>query len=192
MRTLSSSLAGNRVSTADIRRAFKDSPVATLLSTGLGTGLSPFAPGTAGSALALVLAWLLARSLSITAPSMTAAVGLLMSGLLIGLAGVPVSTRTARVLGAKDPGCIVIDEIAGQFLASAAVPLFRYPNLQVELLAWLASFFFFRLFDVWKPGVIERLQDLPEGWGIVVDDVAAGLLAAGCVAAGASLLGLWP
>jgi phosphatidylglycerophosphatase A len=45
---------------------------------------------------------------------------------------------------------------------------------------------------VWKPGVIGRLQDLPEGWGIVADDVAAGLLAAGCVAAGASLLGVWP
>jgi phosphatidylglycerophosphatase A len=192
MRTLSSSLAGNRVSTADIRRAFKDSPVATLLSTGLGTGLSPFAPGTAGSALGLAAAWLLFRALSTTGPSMTAAVGLLMSGLLIGLVGVPVSTRTARVLGAKDPGCIVIDEIAGQFLASAAVPLFRYPNLLMELLAWLASFFFFRLFDVWKPGVIDRLQDLPEGWGIVVDDVVAGLLAAGCVAAGASLLGFWP
>jgi phosphatidylglycerophosphatase A len=192
MRTLSSSLAGNRVSTADIRRAFKDSPVSTFLSTGLGTGLSPFAPGTAGSALGLAAAWLLFRALSTTAPSMTAAVGLLMSGLLVGLAGVPLSGRTARVLGSKDPGCIVIDEIAGQLLASAAVPLFRYPNLTVEAFAWLASFFLFRLFDVWKPGVVERLQDLPEGWGIVADDVAAGLLAAGCIAAGASLLGFLP
>jgi phosphatidylglycerophosphatase A len=192
MRTASSSLGRNRVSTADVRRAFKDSPVTTLLSTGLGTGLSPFAPGTAGSALALVLAWLLARSLSTTAPSMTAAVGLLMSGLLVGFAGVPLSTRTARALSSKDPGCIVIDEVAGQFLASAAVPLFRYPTLRAEALAWAASFFLFRLFDVWKPGVIGRLQDLPEGWGIVADDVAAGLLAAGCVAAGASLLGMWP
>jgi phosphatidylglycerophosphatase A len=192
MRTLSSSLAGNRVSTADVRRAFRDSPVATLLSTGLGTGLSPFAPGTAGSALGLAAAWFLARALSTTSPSMTAAVGLLMSGLLVGLAGVPLSTTTARALGAKDPGCIVIDEISGQILASAAVPLFRYPTLRVEALAWLASFFLFRLFDVWKPGLIERLQDLPEGWGIVLDDVVAGLLAAGCVAAGASLLGFWP
>jgi len=115
-----------------------------------------------------------------------------MSGLLIGLAGVPLSTRTARALGSKDPGCIVIDEIAGQILASAAVPLFRYPTPKMEALAWLGSFFLFRLFDVWKPGPIERLQDLPEGWGIVADDVGAGLLAAGCVAAGASLLGFWP
>jgi phosphatidylglycerophosphatase A len=192
MRTLSSSLAGNRVSTADVRRAFKDSPAATFFSTGLGTGLSPFAPGTAGSALGLAAAWFLARAVSTTAPSMTGAVGLLMSGLLISLAGVPLSTRTARALGSKDPGCIVIDEIAGQILASAAVPLFRYPTPKMEALAWLASFFLFRLFDVWKPGPIERLQDLPEGWGIVADDVGAGLLAAGCVAAGAALLGFWP
>ncbi len=159
---------------------------------GLGTGLSPFAPGTAGSALGLALAWFLARTLSATSPSLTAVVGLLMSGLLVGLAGVASSTRTARVLGAEDPGCIVIDEIAGQLLASAAVPLFRYPTWRVEALAWLASFFLFRFFDVWKPGVVRRLQDLPEGWGIVADDIAAGLLAAGCVAAAASLLGWWP
>jgi phosphatidylglycerophosphatase A len=166
--------------------------VATLLSIGLGTGLSPFAPGTAGSALGLACAWLLARSLSTTPPSLTAVVGLLMSGLVAGLAGVSSSTRTARALGARDPGCIVIDEIAGQFFASAAVPLFRYPTPRAEALAWLASFFLFRFFDVWKPGVVRRLEGLPEGWGIVADDVAAGLLAAGCVAAAACLLGWWP
>jgi len=77
-------------------------------------------------------------------------------------------------------------------LASPAVPLFRDPTWRVEALAWLASFFHFRFFDVWKPGVVRRLQDLPEGWGIVADDIAAGLLAAGCVAAAASLLGWWP
>ncbi len=164
----------------------------TLLSIGLGTGLSPFAPGTAGSALGLVLAWFLARSFSITLPSVAAAVGLLMSGLLVGIAGVFSSTRTARLLGAKDPGCIVIDEIAAQFLASAPVPLFRYPTPRAEALTWIASFLFFRFFDVWKPGVVRRLEELPGGWGIMADDIAAGFLAAGCVAAGASLLRWWP
>ncbi len=113
----------------------------TLLSIGLGTGLSPFAPGTAGSALGLAVAWILVRSLTATSPSLTAVVGLLMSGLLVGLAGVPASSRTARALGTKDPGCIVIDEIAGQLLASAAVPLFRYPSARAEALTWAASFF---------------------------------------------------
>ena len=192
MRTQGSSLRHDPVSMSDARRAFAAHPVAALLATGLGAGLSPIAPGTAGSAVGLALAWLVATVIAAHASSVAAAVGLLMSGLLVGLAGVPLSTRTARALNSKDPGCIVIDEIAGQILASAAVPLFRYPSLWVEALAWLASFFLFRLFDVWKPGPVERLQDLPEGWGIVVDDVAAGLLAAGCVAAGASLLGYWP
>ena len=101
-----------------------------------------------------------------------------MSGLLIGLAGVPLSTRAARALRAPDPGCIVIDEIAGQLLASAPVPLFGYPSLRWETSVWVASFLFFRLFDIWKPGVIHRLQNLPEGWGIVADDIAAGAAAA--------------
>lgn len=192
MRTGSSSPGENRVSTADVRRAFAASPAATLLSIGFGTGLSPFAPGTAGSAFSLAVAWLLARAFSITPPSLPAAAGLLMSGLLVGAAAVPLSTRAARALRAKDPGCIVIDEIAGQLLASAAVPLFRYPSARTEILAWVGSFLLFRVFDVWKPGAIRRLQDLPEGWGIVADDIAAGLLAAGCLAAAASLAGWWP
>jgi phosphatidylglycerophosphatase A len=88
----------------------------------------------------------------------------------------------ARVLRAKDPGVIVVDEFAGQFLASAPIPLFRpYSSFRSEALIWIASFLFFRLFDVWKPGPIRRLQDLPEGWGIVVDDIAAGLAAAAVV-----------
>ena len=55
--------------------------------------------------------------------------------------------------------------------------------------AWLLSFVAFRLFDIWKPGPVGSLQELPEGWGVVADDVAAGLLAAGTTAA-ACLAGL--
>jgi len=192
MRTAPSSPGEARLSTADVRRAFRQSPISTLLSLGLGTGLSPFAPGTAGSALALAAAWLILRAVASASPSFAAAGGLLMSGLLVAFAGVFLSTRTARLLASKDPGCIVIDEVAGQLLASAAVPLFRYPSPMIEGAAYFASFFLFRLFDVWKPGPIHRLQDLPEGWGIVADDVAAGLLAAGFLAAGALALGWWP
>jgi phosphatidylglycerophosphatase A len=175
-----------------VRRAFRESPVSTLLSLGLGSGLSPIAPGTAGSAATLAAAWLLLRFFSSAPPSFTAAGGLLMSGLFVALAGVFLSGKTAALLSAKDPGCIVIDEVAGQLLASAAVPLFQYPSAQAQAAAWIASFFLFRLFDIWKPGPIQGLQELPGGWGIVADDVAAGLLSAGCLAAGASLLGWWP
>ena len=112
-----------------------------------------------------------------------------MSGLIVGWLGIGASTRACRALKAKDPGCVVIDEIAGQLLASSAVPLFVFASPVGSWGAWLLSFVAFRLFDIWKPGPVHRLQELPEGLGVVADDVAAGLLAAGATAA-ACLLGL--
>jgi len=113
------------------------------------------------------------------ASSLAAGVGLLVSGLVIGLAGVPAATRVARVVGLKDPGVVVVDEFAGQFLASAPVPLFQpFASPTWEIGVWVMSFLAFRLFDIWKPGPVNRLQNLPEGWGIVADDIAAGLAAA--------------
>jgi phosphatidylglycerophosphatase A len=172
----------------DLKRAFRELPVSTLLATGFGTGLSPIAPGTAGSALALAAAWLFARAVNPShMPSVVAAVGLLTSGLAIALAAVGITDRVAEFLGREDPGCIVLDEVAGQLLASAVVPLFAYPSPGLAAVAWIASFLTFRLFDVWKPGPIRGWQDLPGGRGIVVDDVAAGALAA-AVTAGVALL----
>ena len=182
MRTTASSSDADRLSTAGRFRQLRASPIAALVATAGGAGFSPLFPGTAGSAVGLVLAWLLSRAIASALPSVPAAVGLLMSGLVIGLAGVPAASRVARGLGQKDPECVVIDEVAGQFLASAVVPLFVHPS---GLPLWILSFFFFRLFDVWKPGLVNRLQALPEGWGIVADDIAAGFLAAGATAAAA-------
>ena len=192
MKTTSPNVSA-QAAAADLRRAFRELPVSTLLATGLGTGLSPIAPGTAGSALALAAAWLFDRAISPShMSSVVAAVGLLMSGLVIALAGVGISGRVAEVLGRKDPGCIVLDEIAGQLLASAVVPLFPYPSALSAATAWVASFLAFRLFDVWKPGPIHGWQALPGGWGIVVDDVAAGALAAGVTAGVAAILSARP
>jgi phosphatidylglycerophosphatase A len=168
----------------DARRAFRDAPLATLVATGFGAGLSPVAPGTAGSLLGLGIALLITRALaSGAATSVTASVGLLTSGLAAGFVGVAASTRACRALGAEDPGCVVIDEVAGQLLASAAVPLFAFASPLGAAAAWFLSFAAFRFFDIWKPGPVRWLQELPEGWGVVADDVAAGLLAAGSVAA---------
>jgi phosphatidylglycerophosphatase A len=127
-----------------------------------------------------VLAWLFSRVIGPPhSASLAAGVGLLVSGFLIGLAGVPAATRVARVVGLKDPGVVVVDEFAGQFLASAPIPMFRpFVSPAWEFCVWIVSFLAFRLFDIWKPGLIGRLQDLPEGWGIVADDIAAGLAAA--------------
>jgi phosphatidylglycerophosphatase A len=87
----------------------------------------------------------------------------------ITLIGIPAATRVARVAGNKDPQFVVIDEVAGQLIALIAVPL-----------AWktfLAGFILFRVFDIVKPPPVRQLERLPEGVGIVLDDVAAGLYA---------------
>jgi phosphatidylglycerophosphatase A len=81
--------------------------------------------------------------------------------------GIPAATRVARASGLKDPQFVVIDETAGQLITLLGVPL-----------AWksfLAGFILFRAFDIVKPPPVRQLERLPEGVGIVLDDVAAGL-----------------
>jgi phosphatidylglycerophosphatase A len=92
---------------------------------------------------------------------------------LVTLIGIPAATQVARGSAMKDPQFVVIDEVAGQLVALIAVPL-----------AWksyLAGFIFFRVFDILKPPPVRQLEALPEGAGIVLDDVAAGLYALGIV-----------
>jgi phosphatidylglycerophosphatase A len=89
--------------------------------------------------------------------------------IVVTLAGIPPSTTVARESGRQDPGFVVIDEVAGQMIALIAVPLdWKY---------LLASFILFRGFDIVKPFPLRRLEDLPEGTGIMMDDVGAGLYA---------------
>jgi phosphatidylglycerophosphatase A len=81
--------------------------------------------------------------------------------------GIPAATQVARASGLKDPQFVVIDETAGQLITLIGAPL-----------AWksfLAGFILFRAFDIVKPPPVRQLERLPEGTGIVVDDVAAGL-----------------
>jgi phosphatidylglycerophosphatase A len=85
------------------------------------------------------------------------------------LIGIPASTIVAREAGHKDPGFVVIDEVAGQLVALILMP----PDWQHAALALVL----FRLFDITKPGPIRRLEALPEGTGIMLDDIAAGLFA---------------
>jgi phosphatidylglycerophosphatase A len=178
MRTTRSSLRHDPVSMPEARRAFAAHPVAAFLATGLGSGLSPVAPGTAGSLVGIALAVLLSQALFAAHASILAvAVGLLMSGLAVGGLGVAVSGPVCRTLGREDPGCIVIDEIAGQLLAASAVPLLpAAPGHAAG--SWVFAFLLFRFFDVAKPGPIRRAQELPGGWGVVADDLAAGAAAA--------------
>ncbi len=173
---------------SDARRAFAANPFAAFLATGFGSGLSPVVPGTVGSLVGLAIGWGLSRwfatiHIHIHVASVGPVVGLLMSGLFVGLVGVAVSGPVCRALGSEDPGCIVIDEVAGQLMACAAVPLFwPYSSGLAEACAWIGSFVLFRFFDIVKPGPIRSSQELPGGWGVVVDDVLGGLAAAAVLA----------
>jgi phosphatidylglycerophosphatase A len=131
------------------------------IATGLGSGLVPFAPGTAGSAVAVGLFWLT------TLPGLVWLPPLAFAGLV--LVGFWSAAAAARRLGQKDPGAVVIDEFAGQFLALLALP-HSWPVLA-------AGFVLFRLFDIVKPPPARRFEALPGATGIMTDDLVAGLYA---------------
>ena len=83
--------------------------------------------------------------------------------------GIPAATLVERESGRQDPGHVVIDEVAGQWIALI--------HSRVNLSHLLAGFLFFRLFDIVKPWPARQLEGLPAGWGIMLDDVAAGVYA---------------
>ncbi len=184
MRTEGSSLRHDPVSMSDARRAFAAHPLAAFVATGFGSGLSPAMPGTAGSVVGLVLGALLVRTLASHATSLGLSVGLLTSGLVVGLVGVFAAEPVCRTLGAEDPGCVTIDEVSGQLIACAAIPLLPPLHAGPVWAVWLAAFGLFRFFDVVKPWPIHRIQDLPGGWGVVADDVAGGVAAAAVLLGG--------
>jgi len=130
-----------------------------LLAFGLGSGLSPKAPGTMGSLLAVVLFPLLA---------LLPALGYALVVALVIVGGIWVCGQAARKLGVHDHGGIVLDEIAGIWLALATFP----PSLP-----WLlAGFLVFRFFDIVKPWPIRWLdRKISGGFGIMVDDLLAGV-----------------
>ena len=164
---------------SDARRAFAAHPLAAFIATGFGSGLSPVMPGTAGSVVGVFLGGILVRALASHTTSLGLAVGLLTSGLVVGLVGVFAAEPVCRTLGAEDPGCVTIDEVSGQLIACAAIPVL--PPLSGSLptwLVWLAAFVLFRFFDIVKPGPIRTVQELRGGWGVVVDDVLGGVAAA--------------
>ena len=91
------------------------------------------------------------------------------TAIIVTLVGIPAATRVARALERKDPSQVVIDEVAGQMIAFIDVPL-NWHNI-------LAALILFRAFDITKPFPIRRLEHLPEGTGIMLDDVGAGIYA---------------
>ena len=140
------------------------------LGTFFGAGLLKPGPGTYGSITALLLWYGAAHALHPT--HLALAIGTAIAALLVTLVGIPASTIVARESGRKDPGHVVIDEAAGQLIALIAVsPDWRHAAISLVL---------FRIFDILKPPPVRQLEGLPEGTGIMMDDVAAGLLALFC------------
>ncbi len=137
----------------------------SLLATWFGSGLLPKAPGTWGSLAALPFAVLIV--------ALAGTWGLLAAAVVAILVGVWAAGVYAARSGQEDPQAVVIDEVAGQWLA--LVPVAHHHDLRLYAVAFLA-FRFFDIVKVWPAGRIDR--ELKGGWGIMLDDVAAGLYAA--------------
>jgi phosphatidylglycerophosphatase A len=142
--------------------------LAIIVATGLGSGFSPIAPGTCGSFLGILLILLLSR-LDVRGGPRRLVFFVLVS--LISAAGIWAATRAERIFERKDPPTVVIDEIVGQLLTFGLI--FKHPRFLLLLL----GFIFFRFFDIVKPFPIRRLERVPLGFGIVLDDLAAGFYA---------------
>lgn len=138
---------------------------ATMVATFFGAGRLKPGPGTWGS-VATILIW---AGISSLLPPGSRTSATIFAAAAVTLIGIPAATRVARAASLKDPQFVVIDEVAGQLVTLIAVPL-----------AWksfLAGLILFRVFDMLKPPPIRWLERLPEGIGIVVDDLGAGLYA---------------
>jgi len=138
---------------------------ATIVATFFGIGRLKPGPGTWAS-VATVLLWVFA-SFSIRPASRLWAT--VVAAALVTLIGIPAATRVSRGAGLKDPQFVVIDEVAGQLVALIGAPLVWK--------SFLAGLILFRVFDILKPFPIRRLERLPEGTGIMVDDLGAGIYA---------------
>jgi phosphatidylglycerophosphatase A len=147
--------------------------LALLIATLGGVGHAPFAPGTVASAVTVV-------ALGLAVPSRPALIAFVVGVIVVGTWA---AQGAERSLGGKDPGAIVIDEVAGMALSVLALPL--TPG------ALLAAFLLFRVFDVVKPYPANALQRLPGGIGVMIDDVVAGLYALLVLLAARALVG-WP
>jgi phosphatidylglycerophosphatase A len=140
---------------------------AWIIGTFFGAGLLKPGPGTYGS-IAAVLLWF--GTIHAFHPSTTAqAIGTAIAALAATLIGIPAATIVSRESGREDPGHVVVDEVAGQLITLIAIPAdWRHAALALLL---------FRLFDIFKPWPIRKLEALPAGTGIMLDDVAAGVFA---------------
>ena len=130
--------------------------IAYIIATGFGSGYSPLIPGTAGSFIALMI--------FILAPLDNAS--WLIICLIVFFTGVWAAQIVEKEHG-KDPGLVVIDEFVGQWISLLFLPRI--------FLVFIAAFIIFRILDILKPFPANDSQKLAHGWGIMIDDVIAGI-----------------
>ena len=133
--------------------------LAVLVASVCWLGFVPVAPGTVGSLAALALAWFLPTSSCLIMGA------LVLATMLFGLVATHIATK-----GSGDPSWVVIDEVAGMWLALVGLP--------VAIVPFALAFVLFRLLDIYKPCGIKHLQCLPGAWGVMFDDLAAGAVTA--------------
>lgn len=136
-----------------------------LLGTWFGCGFWPWGPGTVGSLAAALIAAALHFWAGFERPA------ILILTLVLLYPGIWSATHTARLYNKKDPGLVVVDEVLGLWVTLLGAPLRNWKVFAV-------AFVLFRVFDITKPWPVRKLEKLPEGLGIVADDVAAGLYGA--------------
>lgn len=142
---------------------------AYLIAAGAGAGFAPLAPGTFGSMEGVGIYFAI---IALPFGPQTRMALLLGAGLLLFAVGVWSASRACNMLGLEDPGVIVIDEVCGQVIGLA--PLALAPSLGGAAL----GFILFRLFDIFKPYPIRKLERLPSGLGVMSDDALAGVYTA--------------
>lgn len=145
--------------------------VALLIATWFGCGYFPWGPGTAGSAAAILIAAALHYGARLERPTLMVCSAVLLAPAIWS------ATETARLVGRKDPGLVVVDEVLGQWITLLGAAVHDWKTLLVGFVA-------FRLFDIWKPWPVRQFEKLPDGVGIVADDVAAGVYGALLLAIG--------
>ena len=140
------------------------SSAAFVIATWFGCGYAPKAPGTAGSLAGLVIA------IALNYAGYGRGTLLLLTAILLA-PGIWSASVVARETNITDPHIVVVDEVIGQWITLAGAATFNWKT-------YLAAFVLFRVLDIWKPPPARQLESLPGGWGIVADDVMAGLYGA--------------
>ena len=145
--------------------------MALVIASAAGAGYSPIAPGTVGSAVTAIALWLIPFSRPALVATLCAVI----------VIGIWAGSRVERTLGVKDPGVVVIDEVAGMLLSVLFLPR--------TIAVLVTAFLLFRLFDIWKPFPARESQVLAGGLGVMVDDLIAGVYALVLVSGSRALIG---